>query len=484
MNFQFDSVGLAAAVEIALAGTGCGLSGTPTTSPFPQFPLFIRGLRFLRRKCVGNRRWQQMQRQAHLNQLLAQIQQTLQASPKPALVYVVPFDIAKLQTGGGKRIAGLAKVLSTEFNVYIVSATAESASFSMMDVAPDCRLLSLPSGPDFLKKNRQVNAVPGAGIFTFSDHFDLLPEFQAVLKLLRDDTRAWMFESPVAWRVVQSFCLEGYPVCYDAPNDYALFLQSALGCKDERLVKRMVDLEGDTLSHVTVAAFCTARDQDSAKNRYPASAGKMLLVPNGVDISACRFLPPGEARAIRSRAGLNQNLAVFVGAYHKPNLEAIDQILLELAPAFPNLIFAVVGIHLNGYLNQGGVVPGDNVVFTGPVSEKVKGAIFALSDIALAPMKTGTGSSLKIPEYVAHGKIVVGTPIGLRGFEELQTFDSVVASEDVKGALNTVLARLERKPDSYSEPCHKAREWVAAHLEWALAAKPLVEAMKMARYAR
>ena len=87
-----------------------------------------------------------------------------------------------------------------------------------------------------------------------------------------------------------------------------------------------------------------------------------------------------------------------------------------------------------GYLE-----PCENVVLTGPVSEEAKEAILSLADVAWAPMKSGTGSSLKIPEYIAHGKMVVGTPIGFRGFEELLRFSSVIADEDIQGFFGQVL---------------------------------------------
>ena len=101
----------------------------------------------------------------------------------------------------------------------------------------------------------------------------------------------------------------------------------------------------------------------------------------------------------------------------------------------------------------------------------------SLASVALAPMKSGTGSSLKIPEYVAHGKIVIGTPVGLRGFEALAQSASVIQTPDVGGALGAVLARLEQEPAAFDPDCRAARAEVQAAWDWSVVARPLVAAL-------
>ena len=212
--------------------------------------------------------------------------------------------------------------------------------------------------------------------------------------------------------------------------------------------------------------------------RNPDCADRLLVVPNGVDTAACRVVCPGEAHDRRRAVGLERPLAVFMGSIHKPNREAVEFIVRELVPAFPQVLFVVMGLDLVAYRKAGHAAADcPNLVWTGPVSEAVKETVFALADIALAPMKSGTGSSLKIPDYVAHGKIVVATPIGLRGFEELAKFPSIVAAHDVRNALAKVLDRLEGEPDAFDEACRKAREGVEKTLDWSVAAMPLAAAV-------
>ena len=470
--FQHDPAGLAGVVEQVLAAQGAprGWEEEPLR---PAWWRRIHGkaLRLL----AGAPRRAEMQRRRSLKQGAAWLRRELARSAKPVLVYVVPFDIWKLRTGGGQRIAGIAKALSAEFDVFILSSAWSVPVFAVRDLAPDCRLLAVPMEPEF-RTGRQGKG-PGAGMVAFADDFDRLPGSRALLDPFKGVVRAWGFTHPTAWPVVKAHGRPGQKTFYDAHDDYAQFIRQAYGGENEAATRKLTAWESAALAEVSAAVYCTEDDRAAAAKRNPACAAQQVVVPNGVDVKACRAVEPSLARRERQAAGLARPLAVFVGALHNPNREAADFIIGTLAPAFPQLVFAVVGMNAHSYRERGGPEPGSNVVFTGPVEEDVKEALFGLAEVALAPMRSGTGSSLKIPDYVAHGKIVIGTPVGLRGFEELNRFASVIATADVAGALAEVLGRLEREPEAYDEACRQARAWVETTLDWSVAARPLVAAM-------
>lgn len=229
----------------------------------------------------------------------------------------------------------------------------------------------------------------------------------------------------------------------------------------------------ELLAQADGSIFCTREEAASFQTRFPGLAGRFSVVPNGVDADAYDPVWPSRARANRKAAGISENLVLFAGSNYKPNQEAAEWLVRDLAPVFSEAIFVVVGMDLAQYRAAGGGVPGRNVVFTGPVSERVKDAIFSLADVALAPMVTGTGSSLKIPDYLAHGKIVVGTPTGFRGFADYGLYPSVVIAEDVRSALIRVLGDLERQPDLFDDSCRAVRDRVKENLDWAVAVRPL-----------
>ena len=84
----------------------------------------------------------------------------------------------------------------------------------------------------------------------------------------------------------------------------------------------------------------------------------------------------------------------------------------ELAPAFPDATFEIVGsvcTALNVPLTA-------NIVLHGLVTESRKTEILAAWDVALNPVESGGGSSLKLPDYMAHGLVTLNTAWGARGF--------------------------------------------------------------------
>ena len=58
-----------------------------------------------------------------------------------------------------------------------------------------------------------------------------------------------------------------------------------------------------------------------------------------------------------------------------------------------------------------------NVVCLGRVSDEAKTLLLRAADVALNPMFSGSGTNLKMLEYLAAGVPVVTTPIGARGLE-------------------------------------------------------------------
>lgn len=463
-TFQADAAGLAAAVDSLLAKTEASPAWDEAAAKRPLWQrAWLRGLRLV----GGAKRWER-------RQMARQLRRLALGSPKPLLVYVVPFDVWKLRTGGGQRIAGIAKALSRDFNVLVLTSAWCVRKFAWHELGPDCRLLAVPTGPGFMDR---VRAGQGAGLFAFVDHFGLLEDFRWTLDVVSGFARAWGLVHPIAWPVVQPLLRPDQPVFYDAHDDYAQFLQHAYGQADARLVERILEMEQSVLERVGVVALCTQEDRSAVLRRNPACKARLLVVPNGVDAGACRSVWPSQACQRRKALGLTRPLAVFMGSIHKPNREAAEFIARDLAPAFPQILFVVMGMDLAAYREAGHAAGGANLVWTGPVSEEVKEALFSLAALALAPLASGTGSSLKIPDYVAHGKIVVATSMGLRGVEELARFPSVVSDQDVHGALAGILKRLDDDPEAYDPACRQARERVENTLDWCAAAKPLVEAM-------
>lgn len=87
-----------------------------------------------------------------------------------------------------------------------------------------------------------------------------------------------------------------------------------------------------------------------------------------------------------------------------------------------DIIFLIVGTV--GTLFKDKEYP--NVIFTGYVDDVTK--YFQIADIAINPMLSGSGTNIKMLEYMASGLPIITTKIGARGLD-LKHGDNVIISE-------------------------------------------------------
>lgn len=179
----------------------------------------------------------------------------------------------------------------------------------------------------------------------------------------------------------------------------------------EALEKRAV-LRADRVLAVT--------EEDKAKfvERFGADPAKVRVVPNGFDEERFRPASPEEKREARRALGLpeDRRIALFAGSDVAPNREGVDSILRSIAPrSAPEVLFVVAGTVGRSYAGKGAK---DRVLFTGPVEEIA--AWFRAADVGLNPIRLGSGSNVKVLQYLGAGLAVISTDFGMRGFDDLR----------------------------------------------------------------
>ena len=139
-----------------------------------------------------------------------------------------------------------------------------------------------------------------------------------------------------------------------------------------------------------------------------------ILLSNGVDFERFDRVTASEVRAARSRYGLGPNTALFMGGYtYPPNKQGIDFLVQAVMPQViakrPEAILALLGgavPHRAPWLVAPGCIPHDEL----PTFVKA-------CKVGLAPIFWGSGTRLKILEYLAGGLPVVATAKGAEGLE-------------------------------------------------------------------
>ncbi len=214
---------------------------------------------------------------------------------------------------------------------------------------------------------------------------------------------------------------------------------------------------------LTSLALDAAHARAAAANPA-ASPATIIVVPNGCAVpSQGPDAPAGLAEA-QSRPRV---IAGFLGSAHGPNVEAALFILRELAPRLPRVTFELVG-GLCEAVAGGGPWP-DNVRLRGVLDEADKSRALAGWTIALNPVTGGGGSSLKLPDYMAHGLPSLSTPAGARGFAVAEQGAGVVIEQHLFAHQLTALLA---EPDQLAAMGERARRYAQEELSWRAVTSP------------
>lgn len=251
----------------------------------------------------------------------------------------------------------------------------------------------------------------------FSQHGHLSPEFVSTVRQQLVDADVVIFSHPWVYPLVKDSLRPSQVLIYDSHNVEG-FLRAQL--LDERspveadLLRHVVQDENDVGTAADWILTCSQEDLLRFNRLYGFPLDKMRVVPNGV-MAFRNPLPTPELRRA-ARQALNIEVAafvaIFIGSPYGPNAQAADFIAQQLAPAMPHVTFVIAG-------GVGQVMKSDlpNICITGSLDEAEKIRWLHTSDIAINPMMSGSGTNIKMFDFMAMCLPVVTTGIGARGIE-------------------------------------------------------------------
>lgn len=235
--------------------------------------------------------------------------------------------------------------------------------------------------------------------------------------------------------------------------------------------QRMAAIEPRPLRHLAASAkarlmqnweapWCNRFDHVVAMSDAEAGTLRQMgvkrpisVVPNGVNAPA-QPLPETAERS-----------ALFVGTLeYPPNADAARWLAEEIMPRVwakePNVRLRVAGFRCPGDLERTLRDKGIDVVENPPDITP----LYRSAAIALAPLRAGGGTRLKILEALALGRPVVATQIGAEGLG-LEDGKTVLLGEDPK-AIATQILRLLDDQELRAELTANGRALVADNYEW------------------
>lgn len=147
----------------------------------------------------------------------------------------------------------------------------------------------------------------------------------------------------------------------------------------------------------------------------------------------------------------------FVGSDHPPNVEAV-KIIIEISKQLDGVNFVVIGSVCECFDQK--ATP-QNVHLAGFVDSLT--SYYKELDLCINPVVSGSGSNVKMPEYLSHGSPVITTPFGARGVPGTPGVHYVECNVAQFSAAIKKLRHNEEKRRSLSA---NARHLVSSDLNW------------------
>lgn len=342
--------------------------------------------------------------------------------------------------GGGTRTRGLYEAVGDWSPVVFISYSNGGALMARRHDAVTT-VINVPKTAKHIADQARVNAQfhVSADDIVASRHCTANPWLQAIYRVLRQSARCivaehcYMAGLPLAW---------GDRFIYSSQNNETTLKQRLLEghpLKAE-LVAEVERIERLAVEH-SAATIAVSQEDAESLVKGKRAAGQVIVVRNGAAFPAA-----GEAVG-RSKQDLGQRIGdqavVFLGSAHMPNIDAARFIVDRLAPALPEVRFHVLG-SVCSCLTKAPT----NVHLWGVVDEVTKSAVMQSCALALNPMQSGSGSNVKLADYLGNGLFVVTTDFGQRGYPaSVQPHLKIVAVDD--GFADAVLTVLGQ-PQLYS----------------------------------
>lgn len=192
---------------------------------------------------------------------------------------------------------------------------------------------------------------------------------------------------------------------------------------------------------------------------------KMTVVPNGVFSN--KIVPPNnqEQRVnAKKKLGFDGPVVFFMGSNYGPNIEGAHYIIDCLSDLSEDIHFVIAGgVGQNESLFQK-AKSRPNVVITGFIEEKDKLTYLHAADFAINPMFHGSGTNIKMFDFMAAGLPVITTAIGARG----------IVSETGNGVIVTTADNLPQRVaelsiqdyDRLMLQGHEGRRYIEQKFSW------------------
>lgn len=365
------------------------------------------------------------------------------AKQRKKLLSLSTYPICPPQGGGQARVFYLNQGLSEEFDVQVVCMVDGSRPRDEKKVSENLRIHEIPSSSEFSELDwsyYQRSGIPTTDI-VFAHAHHLNREYTELCSSLANEADLIVAEQCFTFPLAKVLSSE-IPIVYNSQNVELDLKEQMFGPSEVRdeLLQWTKECEASALSQSALTIYCSQDDRLRASDLYDLSKKlPFAIVENGTDTRSIGYKTVSERRFIQKSLNIDGGYCLFLGSWHEPNIEACRDIF-SIAKKLPDVYFCIAGTVGEYFKEDGAEIP-RNVLVTGKVSEAERLALVQGASCALNPMRSGSGTNIKMLDYLGAGLPVLSTPTGARGLEQISDLFEIADVQDFPAAIPALMQR-------------------------------------------
>lgn len=367
----------------------------------------------------------------------------------------------KIKTGGSNVVHGLYTKLSEKYDVdvlYIAPVYEKRASVRITEGLIEHVIPKSRETDQCIKQLEKKCNIPSLYDVGLSYYLEKTPLYiNSLVNSIRDSDLIIM-DRPFLFPFVQMYA-NGRAILHRSQNIEYLYRKSTVPQNEQsmKMLKDLFQLEKNCCNTCDMNFSCSETDLNTMKELYGTSVSKLELLPNGIFCSDNKFIPLRKRKELKSTfLRSNYKIATFIGAPHQPNVEACE-LIYRIAPYCNDTVFVVAGDicqKMKSYDKP------ENVVLLGRISEETRKRLFAVTDMALNPMYSGSGTNVKMFDYMSMGIPIISSSFGVRGIRDISGITIANTEEEF------IRAVMDFRLNQYKENIMRNRKMVECEYDW------------------
>lgn len=378
---------------------------------------------------------------------------------KRKMVVVNDFPLYPPKFGGQFRLYYLYKNLSRWFDITYLCFGDDKIVET--ELSENFREIRIPKGRIHKYMNLMLGKILGKGVDDIVAMFFCVNnrKMGRTVENYISNSEIVVASHPYMYPVIEKYAGNKFLI-YEALNVEYVLKKAILGdgLFNKFLYDSVKKVEQQVVNDSDIIFTVSDTDRDEMEKIYPIKSSKMFLSPNGVDLPTFSILYKNNK--LDKEKIIRYPVAIFMGSGHPPNTEAAKNIINEIAPKMKDVYFLICGsVCWNIQSNK----IGNNVGLTFDISDDEKIELYRISDVGLNPMISGSGTNIKMLDYMAAGLPIITTPTGARGLEA-KNYDHAIICE-VSEFPEKIQELLDNK-ELYEKLSFNGRKLVEEKYDW------------------